>query len=178
MNFFKNINKDLSAAKKFSLVNKAKIFFSNRGFHALLYYRVANKLYRLKIPFLPSILTRIIQILYAIDIDYKATLSGGIVIVHGVGLVIGAGSKISSNVILFHGVTLGRRGIGPEIADNDGFPAIEEDCIICTGAILIGPIVIGKNTTIGANCVIADNIPSNSVCKMISNNYITYNKKN
>jgi len=176
MKLFKDIDADLDAAKKFSLVNKAKIFFSNRGFHALLHYRIAKLLYKGGIPFLPSILTRIIQILYAIDIDYKAAIDGGIVIVHGVGIVIGAGVKVKSNVIVFHGVTLGRRGIGPLIAENDGFPTINENCEICTGAIILGNITIGNDTVIGANCVISEDIPPFSTCKISSNNFFSYNR--
>jgi serine O-acetyltransferase len=176
MKLYDNIIEDLNATNRFSLVNKTTIFFFNRGFHALLFYRIANILYKCKVPLLPLILTRIIQVLYAIDIDYKASLSGGIVIVHGVGLVIGSGVKINSNVIIFHGVTLGRKGVGPVISDEDGFPSIEKDCIICTGAILLGKITIGKNTTIGANCVITDNLPPDSICKISSDYFITYNK--
>lgn len=176
MKLYENIIADINAAKRFSLVNKIIIFFFNRGFHALLFYRIANILYKYKIPLLPLILTRIIQILYSIDIDYKASLSGGIVIVHGVGLVIGAGVRINSNAIIFHGVTLGRKGIGPVILAEDGFPKIEEDCIICTGAILLGKITIGKNSTIGANCVITKDVPPNSICKISSNYFVTYNK--
>src|ERR1700694_2975266 len=148
MKLYENIIGDLNAAKRFSLVNKIIICFFNRGFHALLFYRIANLLYKYKIPLLPLILTRIIQVLYSIDIDYRANLDGGIVIVHGVGVVIGYGVHIKSNVIIFHGVTLGRKGIGPVISDEDGFPIVEEDCIICTGAILLGKITIGKNSTI------------------------------
>jgi serine O-acetyltransferase len=176
MKLFKNVIEDLNAAKRFSLINKTIIFFFNRGFHALLFYRIANVLYKYKIPVLPLIFTRVIQIFYAVDIDYKASLDGGIVIVHGTGLVIGSGVQMGSNIILFHGVTLGRRGIGPVISDNDGYPIIEEGCIICTGAMLFGNITIGKNTTIGANCVITNNIAANSICKMSSNHFITYNK--
>ncbi|MDB5016992.1 MAG: transferase hexapeptide repeat containing protein [Mucilaginibacter sp.] len=176
MKLYKCINEDLKAAEKFSLTNKTIIFFFNRGFHALMFYRLANLFYRYKIPVLPAILTRIIQIFYSIDIDYKAEINGGIVIVHGIGLVIGAGVKINSNVILFHGVTLGRRGIGPTISKNDGYPFIEEDCIICTGAMLLGNITIGRNTTIGANCVITSSVPSNSICKIASDHFVTYNK--
>src|ERR1700710_787520 len=102
MKLFKNIALDINAAKSFSRANKVVIFFFNRGFHALLNYRIANLLYQLRVPVLPMILTRIIQIFYAIDIDYKATLKGGIVIVHGVGLVIGSDAKIGGNVTLFH----------------------------------------------------------------------------
>jgi serine O-acetyltransferase len=175
MKLFKNINEDLNAAQRFSLLSKSTIFFLNRGFHALFYYRIANLLYKSKIPVLPAILTRIIQIIYAIDIDYKAKLNGGIVIVHGVGLVIGSGVEIKSNVILFHGVTLGRRGVGPIISATDGFPVVEQNCIICTGAVIIGNINIGENTTIGANCVITTSIAPNSVCKI--NNHIVINNK-
>ena len=175
MTLLKNITKDINVAKKFYQVSTAAIFF-NRGFHSLLFYRISNKLYKWKIPILPLIFTRTVQILYAVDIDYKASLDGGIVIVHGVGLVIGSGAKIKSNVILFHGVTLGRRGIGPTISATDGFPAIEEDCIICTGAKLLGNIIIGKNTTIGANCVITNDVAANTICKIPGDHFITYNK--
>ncbi|TWI95620.1 serine O-acetyltransferase [Mucilaginibacter frigoritolerans] len=176
MNLFREINEDLKAGKRFSLVNKAVIFFFNRGFHALLFYRLSNLFYKYKIPVLPAILTRIVQILYGIDIDYKAKINGGIVIVHGVGLVIGSGVEIKSNVILFHGVTLGRRGVGPIISPSDGYPVIEEGCIICTGAILLGNINIGNYTTIGANCLIINNIPANSVCKLPHDNFVINNK--
>ena len=175
MRLFKNISKDISVAKKFLHVNSAAIFF-NRGFHALFFYRMASRLYRWKIPLLPLVLTRIIQITYAIDIDYRASLEGGLVIVHGVGLVIGSGARICSNVVLFHGVTLGRRGVGPQISATDGFPTVEEDCIICTGAVLLGSIVIGKNTTVGANCVVTNNLAPNTIYKISNSNFVTYNK--
>ena len=176
MKLFKHINEDLNAAKRFSLLNKFAIFFFNRGFHALFCYRIANKLYNWKIPVLPLIFTRIAQIIYAIDIDYRASLAGGIVIVHGVGLVVGSGSRINANVILFHEVTIGRRGIGPVININDGFPIIEESCIICAGSKVLGNIIIGHNTTIGANCVITKNVPANSVCKIPDDHFVMYNK--
>ena len=174
MKLLKNINEDIRFAKRFYKTNIIAVFF-NRGFHAILFYRISNKFYKWKIPVLPLILTRIIQILYAIDIDYKANLNGGIVIVHGVGLVIGGGVQIDSNVVLFHGVTLGRRGIGPKISSTDGFPTIEKGCIICTGAVVLGNIIIGENTTIGANCVITNNVPPNNVCKVSSEYFMTYN---
>src|ERR1700709_1066145 len=114
MKLFKKVSEDINAAKKFYRANKVIVFF-NRGFHALLFYRIANKFFKWKVPILPLVFTRTIQVLYSIDIDYKANLSGGIVIVHGVGLVIGSGAVVHSNVVLFHGVTLGRRGVGPEM---------------------------------------------------------------
>ena len=175
MKLFRNINKDIQAAEKFYKTNKVIILF-NRGFRALLFYRLANMFYKWKVPILPLVFTRIIQIIYSIDIDYKANIEGGVVIVHGVGLVIGSGVHVLSNVILFHGVTLGRRGVGPEMSKSDGFPTVEEGCIICTGAVLLGNIVIGRNTTIGANCLITNNVEPNSICKIPDDHFITYIK--
>jgi serine O-acetyltransferase len=175
MKLFESTKKDIFFARRFLNVSTFAIFF-NRGFRALLFYRIANRFYKWKVPGLPLIFTRIIQILYAIDIDYKANLSGGIVIVHGVGLVIGSGAVIDSDVVLFHGVTLGRRGIGPVISSTDGFPTIEKGCIICAGAKLLGNIVIKENTTIGANAVVTDSIGPNVIYKIPNSNFVTYNK--
>ncbi|WP_413668205.1 serine O-acetyltransferase [Mucilaginibacter sp. Mucisp86] len=176
MNWFKDSKADLEASHQFGNANKWGLFFFNRGFHALLFYRLAHSASKMHIPLLPFVLTRIIQILYAIDIDYKAKIAGGIVIVHGVGLVIGSGAQIESNVILFHGVTLGRRGIGAVISATDGFPIVQKNCTICAGAKLIGKIVIGQASIIGANCVVSESIAPNSICKIRKDNNIIYPK--
>lgn len=153
---FKDIRLDMSAVGD---NNKFKVFLTNRGFHALLFYRISNKLWKMKIPLLPLILTRIIQIIYAIDIDYRADIKGGCVIFHGVGLVIGQGSKIGKNVRLYHGVTL---GISHSISKPDGFPSLGDNVIVGAGAKLLGKIKIGANVKIGANSVVTSNIPDNS----------------
>jgi len=139
--------------------NRIKVFLTNRGFHALLFYRIANKLSRIKVPLLPLILTRIIQIIYSIDIDYRATIKGGCTIVHGVGLVIGKGAIIGKNAKLYHGVTL---GISHSQSKSDGFPLIGDNVIIGSGAKLLGKIKIGDNVKIGANSVVTHDVPSNS----------------
>jgi len=166
MSLIDDIKTDLIANKKFSNANKVLIFISNRGFHAVLFYRLSNLFFKCNIPLIPMVLTRIIQVFYSIDIDYKASIMGGLVIVHGVGLVIGYDTTIKENVILFHGVTLGRRGIGAVISETDGFPVLHENCIICAGAKIIGKINIGANSIIGANCVITKSVSENQVVKI------------
>jgi len=137
---------------------------SNRGFHALLFYRVAHFLYNCKIPLLPLIFTRIIQIIYGIDIDYRAKLEGGVIIIHGVGTVIGSGAVIKSGTIIYHQVTIGIKGSGM----NDGFATIEENCVLGTGSKILGILTVGKNSTIGANVVVTKDIPANSTVIMSS----------
>lgn len=138
--------------------NPMAVLLFNRGFHALLFYRVSNILHRSKLSVISMILTRIIHILYAIDISYKSTISGGVQIIHGVGLVIGEGCKIGSGCTLYHNVTLGIRD-----SCRDGFPIIEKNSTICTGAVLLGKIIVGEGSVIGANAVVLKDIPSKSV---------------
>jgi serine O-acetyltransferase len=45
---------------------------------------------------------------------------------------------------------------------ND-YPTIEDNCIIYTGAKILGGITIGKNSIIGANTVVIKDVPENSV---------------
>ena len=128
---------------------------SNRGFHALLTYRIAHRLWKYKIPLLPQILTRIIQILYAIDIDYRAQISGGVLIIHGVGLVIGAGARVSPGTTLYHGVTLGVT----HSKDKPGFPELGRNVLVGAGAKLLGGIKIGDDAIVGANAVVLSDVP-------------------
>jgi len=88
-NCFYNIIYDLKALKKKYKVSYLKAFISNRGFHSLLFYRISNCLYKLRIPIIPLILTRFIQIIYGIDIDYRAKIQEGVIIILGIGTVIG-----------------------------------------------------------------------------------------
>lgn len=152
---FKKLSMDILAVTG---GNKLKIFLTNRGFHALLFYRISNKLWKLKIPLLPLILTRVVQIVYGIDIDYRAKIKGGCVIVHGVGLVIGQGAEIGEHCKLYHGVTL---GISHSHSKQDGFPSIGNNVLIGAGAKLLGEISIGDNVKVGANSVVTINVPEN-----------------
>lgn len=47
--------------------------------------------------------------------------------------------------------------------ENVGSPIIDENVIIADGAKVLGPIVIGKNTVIGAGAIITKDIPENSI---------------
>jgi serine O-acetyltransferase len=162
---FKDFHLDLIALKEKYNLSKLFSLISNRGIHALFFYRLAHALYLLKIPVLPLILTRIIQIIYGIDIDYKSKVAGGTILIHGVGLVIGAGAIVKPGCIIYHQVTLGIKGSN----NNDGFPIIEEGCILGAGCKILGNIVIGKGSVVGPNCVVLQSIPANSLVKPTAN---------
>ncbi|WP_134092151.1 serine O-acetyltransferase [Olivibacter sp. XZL3] len=145
---------------------------ANRGFHALFVYRLSNWLYRIRIPLLPLLFTRIIQVLYAIDIDYKAKIQGGVIIIHGVGLVIGEGAIIEKGSVLYHGVTLGRKTQGKYTPEGDGFPQVGRDCVIGAGAKLLGAVIIGAGSIVGANCVVTESLEEASLIKLSQSSYL------
>jgi serine O-acetyltransferase len=137
---------------------------TNRGLHAILLYRMSHALWRRHVPLVPLVLTRLAQLLFAIDIAYQAELGPGIVIVHGFGLVIGSAVRIEGNCCLYHGVTLGDRGsewVGSE--REDGHPVVERDVMFGAGAKVLGPIHIGRNCVVGANAVLLADVPPCSI---------------
>lgn len=166
MALFKSVNQDLGFLKQRFNVSKIGAILTNRGFHALLFYRISNSLFKRRIPLIPLVLTRIIQIFYAIDIDFKCNIAGGVIIIHGVGLVIGQGVIIEAGVIIYHGVTLGRKRQIIDLTSDDGYPHVFADCVLGAGAKLIGKINIESNCVIGPNVVLTKNVPSNCIVKV------------
>lgn len=147
---------DVQADLKAVPSNPLLAAISNRGFHALLVYRISHWMHAHSIPLIPLILTRLVQIIYAIDIDYRASIDGGVLIVHGVGLVIGSGAIIrGGGQKIYHGVTLG-------IAEtsSDGFPDVEANVVIGAGAKVLGPVHLGRGAKIGANAVVLVDVSS------------------
>ncbi|ERT66126.1 bacterial transferase hexapeptide repeat protein [Cetobacterium somerae ATCC BAA-474] len=136
--------------KRNSLKEKVRVILTNRGFQSVMIYRVSNLLYKKKLGFISMILTRIIQILYSIDIDYKAKIDEGLLIFHGVGLVIGCGVIIGKNCTLFHNTTLGLKFS----KNGDGMPILGNNVFIGCGTIILGEIEIENNKKIRAGSLI------------------------
>jgi Serine acetyltransferase len=162
---FQNIKDDIRRVPGHWL----RVLLTNRGVHALICYRISHFLWKHKIPLIPLILTRIIQILYGIDIDWRSKISGGCLIVHGVGLVIGNGVVIGKNAKIYHGVTLGIKDNGRQ---DDGFPIVGQNVLIGSGAKILGNVKIGDNVKIGANSVVLHDVPDNCTVMGIPANVI------
>ena len=78
---------------------------------------------------------------------------------HGAGVVIGETAEIGNNVTLYAGVVLG----GTSLEKKKRHPTLGNNIVVGTGAKLLGPIKIGDNVRIGANSVVIDDVPPNSV---------------
>ncbi|MBW3595371.1 MAG: serine acetyltransferase [Actinobacteria bacterium] len=134
------------------------------GALAIVLYRLSHRLWIKGWETPAEIVWRISYFLTGADIHPGAEIGGGLRITHTSGLVVGKGARIGSNVTLLHGVTLGgsSRGFFEE-GVVDGFPEVGEGSKIAAGAKLLGPIKIGRDCFVGANAVVAKDLPDGTV---------------
>jgi len=75
-------------------------------------------------------------------------------------------SKLGANVIIFQNVTIGSNmafNRRTQAWEHLGNPVIGANVKIADGAKVLGPIIIGENTVIGAGAIITKDVPANSV---------------
>lgn len=135
-----------------------EIFLCYPGFHAILTHRVANWLYRARVPLLPRVLSQISRFFTGIEIHPGATIGRRLFIDHGMGVVIGETTDIGDDVLIYQGVTLG--GTGKEKGKRH--PTIGDHVVIGTGAKVLGNISVGDHVKIGAGSVVIKPVPDYS----------------
>jgi serine acetyltransferase len=127
---------------------------------ALVLYRLSHRLWVAGHHVTAELLWRLNFFLTGADIHPGAEIGGGLRLTHTTGIVIGRDVKIGSNVTLLHGVTMGGSARGWfDGVFKDGFPEIGDDTEIMAGACILGPIKVGKGCFIGANAVLARDLP-------------------
>ena len=150
-NLIKSIKKRDPAANNF-----LEIIILYPGFHAICLHRVANLFWIIKLNFIAKIISYISRMITGIEIHPAAKIGKNLFIDHGMGVVIGETSIIGNNVLIYHGVTLG----GTSLKKGKRHPTINDDAIIGAGAKILGPIIIGKQSRVGANAVVTRNVES------------------
>ena len=136
------------------------------GLHALWAYRVAHFLRECGVPFFPRLVSQIARVLTGgIEIHPGATIGRRFFIDHGSGVVIGETAEIGDNVMLYHQVTLGATGWWKDMKSGQvkRHPTIESDVVIGCGASVLGPVVVGRGSKIGAMALVIDNVPPGSI---------------
>ena len=127
---------------------------------ALVLYRASHRLWASGRTVPAEVLWRVNLFLSGADIHPGAEIGGGLRITHTSGIVIGQGAKVGSNVTILHGVTLGGSARGWfDGVFEDGYPEIGDGTEIMAGAKVLGPIHVGKGCFIGANAVLARDLP-------------------
>jgi len=126
------------------------------GFHALVGYRIAHIFWVLRLRLLARLFSGLVRLLTGVEIHPGARIGSGVVIDHGMGVVIGETTIIRNNVTLFQGVTLG--GTGKEHGKRH--PTIEEGVVIGAGAQVLGNVTIGAGARVGAGSVVVRDVPT------------------
>jgi len=113
--------------------------------------------------FLPFLLLYKILVDWVMGCEIPAStkIGPGLVIHHGRNIILNKNTVLGSNVVLKHNVTLG--GKENKLGVDMGCPVIGDNVIISPHCILIGPIRVGNNATIGAGSVVVKDVPESSV---------------
>ena len=138
--------------------NWLEVLFCYPGLQALLFHRLAHRLYILDIPFIPRLISHIARFLTGIEIHPGATIGQAVFIDHGMGVVIGETAIIGDYALIYQGVTLG--GTGKESGKRH--PTLGENVVVGAGAKVLGNIQVGNNVRIGAGSVVLRDVPSDS----------------
>ncbi|AXG73158.1 hypothetical protein DVK85_02520 [Flavobacterium arcticum] len=94
---------------------------------------------------------------YGCDISYQAVIGKNVSFPHPIGIVIGVGSVIEDNVMIWQNVTLGSKG-----AETKAYPHIKSNVKIFSAAQILGSVIVGENSRIGAFSLVLKNVPDNS----------------
>ena len=153
-------DRDPAAKSKISLI------LTYPGVKAIFFYKIANFFSLAKFDLIARIISQFSRFLTGIEIHPKAKIGKNFFIDHGMGVVIGETSEIGNNVTIYHNVTLG--GVSPSINSNQQrdmkrHPTLEDNVVVGSGAQILGPITIGKNSLIGSNSVVTKDVPEKSV---------------
>ena len=141
--------------------SREDVVISYPGLFAIFVYRMAHELYRLKVPFIPRIMSEYAHGHTGIDINPGAVIGEYFFIDHGTGIVIGETTEIGDHVKIYQGVTLGALSTrsGQLLRDVKRHPTIEDNVTIYSSAsILGGETVIGKGSVIGGNAFITSSV--------------------
>jgi serine O-acetyltransferase len=141
--------------------SKRRVFWESlifkAGFQAVLLYRLSHHLYQRGWVYTAWFLSRFSLAVTGADIEFNAEIGPGMFIAHSVGIVVGRGTVIGSEVTLFQGVTFGVKSWHPDSIRK--FPRVGNKCYFFSGAAVVGDVTIGDECIVGAHAVLTTDLP-------------------
>jgi serine O-acetyltransferase len=122
-------------------------------------YRIAHFLWQIKLKLLARIYSNWIRAVTGIEIHPAAKIGRRFFIDHGMGVVIGATAIVGDDVMIYHDVTLGARGI----SSGKRHPTIGNNVVIGAGARVLGDLKVGDGAKISANMVVTKAVPAKTM---------------
>ncbi len=158
--FASEVSRDIDAIcqRDPAVKSRAEAAFLYSGLHAILAYRVANKLYKKEKFTTARFVSQAARFLTGIEIHPGATIGEGLFIDHGSGVVIGETTIIGDNCTLYQGVTLG--GTGKDTGKRH--PTLGNNVMVGAGAKVLGNFKVGDGAKIAAGAVVLGPVPENA----------------
>ena len=142
-------------------IGKFGYLISNHSFKITFWFRIGSYLKNKKGFW--KILYVLVSLIYkhyayktGIQMPFGTPVKGGILFAHFGTIIINYGTHIGRNCTIYQGVTIGSmRG--------QGVPAIGDNCVLFSGAKVIGKVTIGNNVAVGAGAIVIKDIPDGCV---------------
>ena len=157
MSIFKSIREDIRSIfdRDPAARSTLEIVTCYPGVHAMLFHRLANRLWRWHFYWLARFISHLSRFFTGIEIHPGATIGRRFFIDHGMGVVIGETAVIEDDVTLYHGVTLG----GTSWNKGRRHPTLKSGVVVGAGAKVLGPITIGAGARVGSDAVVVKDVP-------------------
>lgn len=161
MNIWKRITEELDYIIENDPAARSRweVLLLYQSVHARFFHVIAHYLYKRGWLFSARFISQVSRTLTGIEIHPGAKIGRFFFIDHGMGVVIGETAEVGDYCVLFHGVTLG----GTSTTRGKRHPTLGNHVIVGAGAKLLGNIYVGDNCKVGANAVVLEDIPQNSV---------------
>ena len=143
------------------------------GLHALWAHRVSHWMWNHHLWTVARQLSQVARFFTGIEIHPGAQIGRRLFIDHGMGVIIGETTMVGDDVTLFQGVTLG--GTGKEKGKRH--PTLRRGVYVGAGAKILGNIIIGENSRVGAGSVILHDVPDNSTVVGVPGHIVLRNGK-
>lgn len=173
--FFKYLKADIDAVLERDPASKSRleVYFLSPGVKALKMHRWANFFWRYGFEFIAKFISMRARKKTGIEIHPAATIGKGVMIDHGMGVVIGETAVVGDNCTIYQNVTLG--GTGKDTGKRH--PTIGNNVMIGSGAKVLGPFSVGDNSKIASNAVVLSEVPPNSTCVGVPARVVKQNNK-
>lgn len=132
-----------------------EIVLASPGLHALAVHRLAHWLWIRGLKLAGRLVSHLGRFLTGVEIHPGATIGRGVMIDHGMGVVVGETAVVGDDSTLFQGVTLG--GTGKQTGKRH--PTLAPRVTVGVGASVLGAITIGEGSKIGAGSVVLNDMP-------------------
>ncbi|PIE44312.1 MAG: serine O-acetyltransferase [Gammaproteobacteria bacterium] len=157
---FSRIKEDISSVfdRDPAARNTFDVLTNYPGLHAVLFHRVAHKLWLSGFKWLARTLSSFSRWLTGIEIHPNAQIGRRFFIDHGMGVVIGETTIIGDDVTLYQGVTLG----GTSWNKGKRHPTLGHNVVVGAGAKILGPFEVGAHAKVGSNAVVTKAVPAHA----------------